>query len=257
MSRRAWRGAACSEPAAPYTGRYGLFNAYVSDADRAKNDAALATTGIGVDGRASAWEIENIAIKPFPMCHFVHAVTDAAIDMHRDGIDTNAIRSIEILMPAGVAGVVCEPESNKRRPVSDYDAKFSVHYAVASGLLRGRMGLKELLPEAYRDSAALALMERSAWKADPDSTFPTHYTGELRVTMNDGHVIVHREPINRGHAERPLSNDDIAAKYFDNATLSFPQAHAEQIRDAVVGLDTMASAATLEDLLAHGPKARA
>ncbi len=241
-------------PGAPYSGRYGLYNVFVGDGSRARNDLSLATRGIDADGRADAWEIENVAIKPFPMCHFVHAATDAAIRLHDDGLVVDDIRAVEVLMPAGVVQVVCEPQANKRRPVSDYDAKFSTPYAVASGLLRGRLGLKELLPSAYEDPAALALMDKTTYAVDPDTTFPAHYTGELRVTMNDGRVVRHREPINRGHAERPLSNDDIVDKFFDNATLHFPRAHAAAIRDCVVSLDTLPSARTLEDLLAHGPE---
>ena len=50
-------------------------------------------------------------------------------------------------MPAGAVEVVCEPVAAKRRPKSDYDAKFSIPYAVASGLARGKLGLAELRPE--------------------------------------------------------------------------------------------------------------
>ena len=33
--------------------------------------------------RGTLWEIENVAVKPFPACHFVHACADAAIALHR------------------------------------------------------------------------------------------------------------------------------------------------------------------------------
>ena len=57
-------------------------------------------------------------------------------------------------VPAGVVQAVCEPVANKRRPNSDYDAKFSLVYAVASGLVRGRLGLKELDAGGVRRPAA-------------------------------------------------------------------------------------------------------
>ncbi|HEY4068634.1 MAG TPA: MmgE/PrpD family protein, partial [Burkholderiaceae bacterium] len=192
-------------------------------------------------------------VKPFPMCHFVHASADAAIALRQQGVDARRIRSVEVAMPAGVVQAVCEPLAAKRRPASDYDAKFSLPYAIASGLLRGRLGLQDLSPAAYTDPQALALMDRVGYATDPESTFPRHYTGELRVTLSDGRVLTHREAINRGHAERPLTNADVVDKFFGNATLHFPRAHAQAVCDSVLGLADLASVATLEDLLARAP----
>ena len=205
------------------------------------------------DGSATQWEVENVAIKPFPMCHFVHASADAAIALHRQGIDPSRIRAVEVHVPAGVVQSVCEPVANKRRPTSDYDAKFSLVYAVASGLLRGRLGLKELTPEAFADPAALNLMDRIEYVEDAKTTFPRHYTGEVRVTLDDGERVRHREPVNRGHAERPLSNDEVREKFFDNATLHFSRSHAQAVCDQVLSLDKLANVQTLETLLAQDP----
>lgn len=243
-------------PKAPYTGRYGLYNSYLDQSRQAAIDLSLGTAGIGADGRATTWELENIAVKPFPMCHFVHAAADAAIALHRAGVDLSQVRSVEVAVPAGVVQAVCEPMAGKRRPASDYDAKFSLPYAVASGLLRGRLGLKELEPQAFGDAEARALMDRVTYVEDPAATFPLHYSGEVRLLMADGSRRVHREAVNRGHAERPLSNAEIREKFFDNATLHFTRAHAEAVCEQVLQLDKLASMTSLETLLATEPVAR-
>lgn len=235
-------------PAAPYTGRYGLFASYLGDSLQARIDPALGTAGLG-----EVWELEQIAIKPFPMCHFVHAAADAAIALRAAGVDAAAVQSIEVLMPAGTMPVVCDPIAAKRRPGSDYDAKFSLPYAVASGLLRGRLGLRELQPEAYTDPAAHALMDKLLCVADPDATFPRHYSGEVRVTMADGRTHRHREAVNRGHAERPLTNGDIRAKFVDNARLHFSASHTDAVVSSVLGLQDQPQLRDLEDLLAREP----
>jgi 2-methylcitrate dehydratase PrpD len=183
----------------------------------------------------------------------VHASADAAITLHRNGIDIDRIRSVEVAVPAGVVQAVCEPLAAKRRPTSDYEAKFSLPYAVASGLLRGRLGLKELEPAAFGDDTARALMQRIRYVEDPASTFPRHYTGEVRVEMEDGSTRVQREPINRGHAERPLTNEEVREKFMDNATLWFPRSHAEAVCEQVLSLDKLPSVRTLESLLATDP----
>lgn len=239
-------------PEAAYEGRYGFYTLYLGEG-RAVNPAD-ALEGLDAVGRPSTWELDQIAIKPFPMCHFVHASADAAIALQRD-VDPARIRRVEVRVPAGVVPAVCEPLAAKRRPQTDYDAKFSLPYAVASGLLRGRLGLADLLPAALRDPQALALMDRIDYLVDPESTFPTHYTGEVRIELDDGRTVVHREAINRGHAERPLSNDDIEAKYRDNATLQFDIAVADLIRDAVLGLAHATDLRALEAALARDPAA--
>jgi 2-methylcitrate dehydratase PrpD len=240
-------------PLAAYEGRYGLYNLCLSPAGRAAADLSLATAGLDAAGGCTRWELMNIAVKPFAICHLSHACTDAAIALHRGGLDVAQIVSVEAIVPAGIVPVVCEPLAAKRRPQGDYDAKFSLPYAIASGLLRGRLGLQELKPEAYQDVDALALMDRIGYVFDADTTFPRHYSGALRVTLNDGRVLTQREAINRGHAERPLTNADVRAKFFENASLHFPIAHAEAICDQLLALDRLGSVAALESLLAQAP----
>lgn len=252
-------------PHAPYEGRYGFYRLYLGQTEYALIDPALATAGLsGIDacinegsgGAAPAvtqWELENVAIKPFPMCHFVHASIDAAIALRGQGVQPEAIRAIEVLVPAGVVAAVCEPAAAKRRPQSDYDAKFSLPYAVASGLLRGKLGLAELAPSAYQDPAACALMDRVGYVEDATSTFPKHYSGEVRVTLADGRVLTHRESVNRGHAERPVTNPEVAEKFTGNATLHFSRAHADAVRAQVLDLEHLPDLRTLEDLLAREP----
>jgi 2-methylcitrate dehydratase PrpD len=238
-------------PLAVYEGRFGLFNLYLG-AEREGVDPARAADGLDGSG-AARWELMNVAVKPFAVCHFSHAAADAAIAVHGMGIDPARIASVEVLMPAGTMPVVCDPIEAKRRPQSDYEAKFSVPYAVASGLLRGRLGLRELLPVAFGDAAALALMDRIHCAADPASTFPQHYTGEIVVTLDDGQQIRHREAINRGHAERPLKNEDVRDKFLANATLHFSEQHAHAVCESVLVLDRAESIATLDGLLGQDP----
>ena len=237
-------------PRAAYEGRFGLFPSHLgAEADKA--DLALATAGLG-----EQWEIENVAVKPIPACHFVHGSADAAIALRRaHAPDPQAIRRILALVPAGVVTTVCEPLATKRAPQNSYDAQFSIPYAVATGLLRGRFTLDELDDAALADPAVRALAARVDYAPDPDTTFPRHYTGEVILEMADGTVLRHREAINRGCADRPLSEDDIAEKYLANATRALSREHALRVQEAVLGMDRAgAESAALADILAAAPR---
>ena len=244
-------------PAAPYTGRHGLYRSFLAPNRAADVDASVATRGLGEDGSVSRWELMAIAVKPFPMCHFVHAATDAAIALHGQGVRPDAIATIEVLVPQAAVALVCEPVERKRRPRNEYDAKFSLNYAVACGLINGRLGLAELTPEAYVDPLAIALMDKVRHLVDPESTFPRHYSGEVRVTLRDGTLLRHREDVNRGHPDRPVTNDEVQAKFMENATLHFPVHQAETMRDAVLGLDRLPDACALEAILCRDPASAA
>lgn len=232
-------------PRAAYEGRFGLFATHLGDR-MAEADMALATEGLG-----QGWQIEEVAIKPVPACHFTHAAADAAVALGGDPrLAGERIRSVEVLVPKEVVKVVCEPLANKRRPANSYDAQFSIPYIVATGLLRGRFTLAELEPAAMADGEVLALASRVGYAVDEASTFPRHYTGEVVVTLESGETLRRREAVNRGSADRPLSNAEIVAKYDDNAARALPRDHAERVRDAVLGLDAR-STVELADTLAR------
>jgi 2-methylcitrate dehydratase PrpD len=233
-------------PREAYEGRFGLYRSHLPPDALAACDFSLATAGLG-----STWEIDNVAVKPFAACHLLHGCADAAIALHRQGVDVDRIRSIRAFVPEGAIKAVCEPVAAKRRPKSDYDAKFSVPYAVASGLARGRLGLAEFLPAAYAEPRIEKLMDKVEYIVDNASTFPRHYTGEVEVMLDDGRTLRHREAINRGNPERPLTNGEIEAKFFENCSLTLAEGAARQIRDRVLNMES-SSAADLEAVLCSG-----
>ena len=227
----------------PYTGRFGLYNAYLGCGPRTNDiDLSLATAGLG-----ETWELLATAIKPFPTCHFSHGAIDAALALRDDVGDPAEIKSILARLPEGVHKTICEPEANKKRPQNDYDAKFSTHFLVAASLIRGRLTLDELEPDVLRDPDILALADKLGYENDPDSPFPDAYSGELIITMNDGRELRHREHINRGAADRPLSNEEIIAKFDDNAIMAVNTQTAAKQKAALLTLDSadVDAAATL------------
>ena len=207
-------------PRAAYEGRFGLFASYLGER-AAGLDLARATAGLG-----ETWETMNVALKPFPACHLAHAFADAAIGFHKD-VNADQVEKITALVPEGIIKIVCEPAAAKKRPTSDYDAKFSLPYIIAASLVRGRFGLSEL--EKLDDPAILDLAARVDYAVDPSLDFPRHYGGEVVVRLRDGRELRKREAVNRGSADRPLSNADIVEKFRANAAYGrFPGNEVEK-----------------------------
>jgi 2-methylcitrate dehydratase PrpD len=231
-------------PPEPYEGRFGLYASYLGPL-RSECDLSLATAGLG-----ATWELANVAVKPYPACHFVHACVDAALALARaHDLRPEDVAHVRALVPREVVQTVCEPASAKQSPQSAYEAQFSIPYAVATALVRGRLGLAELEDDALRDPATRALMQRIDYEVDPESGFPATYSGALVLRTRDGRTLTHREQANRGCAERPLSGDEIAAKFLDNAAPVLGEPRAAALRERILALDD-ADAERLADALA-------
>lgn len=232
-------------PREPYEGRFGLFNSYLGPVHMAQADLSLATAGLG-----STWELSEVSVKPIPACHFTHACADAAALLReRHSLKPQDIASVRALVPTEVVKTVCEPVATKQRPQNSYDAQFSIPYTVATALTHGSFGLQHLEATALRDAEVIALAHKVHYEVDPDSPFPKYYSGEVIVTTNDGRELRHREHINRGASDRPLSGADIEQKFLRNMSLVTSDARAQQVLDSVLTLHEAPSARALAELL--------
>lgn len=233
-------------PRQAYEGRFGLFPSHLG-ALMEQADLSLATEGLG-----STWEVPVVSVKPIPACHFTHASADAAaILREQHGLKASDIESVRVLVPAEVVKTVCEPVATKQRPQNSYDAQFSIPYTVATGLLRGGFGLQHLEDAALQDAEVIALAHKVNYEVDPRSPFPKYYSGEVIVTTTDGRELRHREEVNRGASDRPLSAADIEKKFMANATLVAGPGRARQLMETVLTLDRAASARELAQALAR------
>ena len=233
-------------PTLPYEGRFGLYRTHLGGHRDDECDYSLATHGLG-----EVWELDRVAVKPFPACHFLHGCADAAIAIARaHDLRPDEVEDVTALVPQETIATICEPAANKVRPVSDYDAKFSVQYAVAASLTRRAFGLAELDEEARADAGILDLAKRVRYRPDPASAFPRAFSGEVVVRTRDGRELRHREEVNRGADERPLTNGEIAEKYMENARLTVDGPRAVAIRNTVLDLDRHDDVRAVAEVLA-------
>jgi 2-methylcitrate dehydratase PrpD len=217
-------------PSRPYEGRFGLFQTHL----HAPEEADVASIGAGL---GETWHLADTAIKPYPVCHFIHGCADAAIELH--GMLSPAdIAHVEAYLPKDTMPIVAEPAAAKEGPTTDYEAKFSTQYVVATCLVKGRFGLPELQPDAIGDPAVRDLATRVRCSVDPSSAFPTYFSGGVRVILRDGRQLFRHIRVNSGAGERALDLDAVVAKFIASASLAVSTAQAERIRDAVLTLDT-------------------
>ncbi|GGE51165.1 MmgE/Prp family protein [Primorskyibacter flagellatus] len=216
-------------PTRALEGRFGLFDTHLHS--HAKDvDIRFLTEGLG-----ERWMMEDTALKPYPVCHFIHGAADAALELHPQ-IGGAAIRSVDIALPQDTLKIVAEPIDHKRNARNEYEAKFSAPFVVAATLLRGRFGLPDLTDAAIADETVQALARRCTCHADPKSLFPEYFSGGVRVTLEDGRQLGTHVPVNSGAGTRRMTLEETTEKFLQNTGLAISDDRAMTIRDRVLGL---------------------
>ena len=132
----------------------------------------------------SRYEFEQVTIKPYPTCRFVHGPTDAAITLKRaHGIDAAAIRRVTVATFRQSMDVSDRPAIN-----TPFDAVVSHQYSAALALVKEKVELSAIIAGAQGDPQVLALMKkvRVVHDAELEKDFPRSWPHRVSVDMNDG-----------------------------------------------------------------------
>lgn len=215
-----------------YEGADGLFRTHAGAHYDEVNYEPL-TEGLG-----ERWRTEEVAVKPYPICHILHACVDSALALRqKHALQAGDISRVRVLLHPDTFHYVCEHPEMRRRPTTDYMAKFSAHYTVAAALVRGKCGYAELEQDAITEPAILALAQKVEHAPDPNSEFPKYFSGGVEITLRDGRTVTHHDRVNRGAGERALSGDEIAGKFLENAEFGMSRARAEAMLDVLLNLE--------------------
>ncbi len=222
-------------PAQAYEGHFGLYTCFLGEHKAGAQPQSI------VEGLGEQWEFTRTSIKLFPACHQLHAFMNAAITLAKEEIfSAQNVESVRALIADAAVPLVCEPLASKLKPASSYSAQFSLPYSVACALMRGRFGLKEIEAPSYTDNELLKLANKVTYEIDPNPGFPKSRSGEVIVKMKDGRELRCRDNI---LPDEPASAESIVTKFMQNTDGVLARARAEQVRDAVLGIEHAANAA--------------
>jgi 2-methylcitrate dehydratase PrpD len=146
-----------------------------------------------------------------------HPYIDCAKRLAARGIKASDIKELVCEVAEGTVHRLWEPLADKQRPPNGYAAKFATPFILATGFVRGGVGLEAFTDQAVRDKDVLAVASKVRYVIDPDNPYPNNFTGHLRATLRDGSVIEERQPHMRGGAHEPPSRKDIEDKFLLNA----------------------------------------
>ncbi len=215
-------------PATVIEGRLGVYNSMLRGQEF---DLEEMFTDLG-----TRWHILDIRPKLYPCCHYLQAFIDCADRLRaRPGPDPARIVQIRARVAEGSVNMICKPWDIKIAPRTGYDARFSLPYAIATMLLRGRAGQTEFQEDQLDDPDIRALMQRVSYTVDPGFSVKD-MPAWVELTFDDGTVATESLAEVRGDAANPLSATEIMANFRD-CTRPFDSGQIAAIADRILKLD--------------------
>ncbi len=175
---------------------------------------------VRVDGELAAgrdWHIvrQGLNVKRYPVCYALHRAIDGMLAIReRRAVPAERVAEIEVTL--GRTQLV---PLREHRPRAALAAKFSAEFAMASALVAGRVGMRELTTEFVNEAAVQALIPKvrvtPVDETDPEDPLFAP-SDRVRVRLDDGSTL-EGEPVRYalGHARNPIGLDELHAKFRD------------------------------------------
>jgi len=230
-----------------FEGRFGLFASHLQDLSVARDFDRIG------ERLGTYWESRNASFKPFPTAHVLHPYVSAILRVrHQHGITHRDVASIDCPVAEFNVSIVCEPVDEKCAPASRAHCRVCLQYTLAEALSTGQLG-----KQAYDDSSrlnpeVLALARKVRYHVDASFPGPGRFKGAVRVTLIDGRVIEEVEEYNRGSAENPMTDEELRAKFDDNASGFLPAAERDALASTIARTEQLPDVRELLNL-ACGP----
>lgn len=236
-------------PPTALEGRFGFFQAFLDghyDADAV------------IDGLGERWAVPDIFYKPYPANHFTHCVADAAMALRDRGVWPDDIAGLHIGVAGPTVRTIGEPLAVKQAPETGYQAQFSGPYVATAALLGGSglgLSLDDFTDDLARDPRRRALMAKISVAADPrcDEIYPDQFPAVLTAKLTSGEEVTEAVLANRGGPDRPLTADELATKFRDNAERTFPPSAVDTVRQLVERLPDLDDVNSLLEPFAGKP----
>ncbi|NKC30801.1 MmgE/PrpD family protein [Falsiroseomonas selenitidurans] len=196
--------------------------AAATSADAGQWDKALA----GLDEWVA---ITRMTFKNHGCCGHIFAALDGLAALQdRHGFTAEQVAALHI---GGYSATkdVCD------RPVvaTEQQARFSAQYCAGALLVLGGVRLAAFAPANLANPRIHAMMEKVTVSLDPAlaQDYPARRAANLRLELVDGRVLEHHQPTRKGDPDAPLSDAELAAKFYELAVPAIGATAAEALLD--------------------------
>ncbi len=201
--------------------------AFMADKDEHGQKVAFATDNIGVPLHIEKY---GLKVKRFPNCGSVHRALDGLLQLREEhGFTAEDVTEIFVRAPAShLRNLMYD------NPTNSMEAKFSLEYGMAVGLLYGNATLADYEEDAIRRPKVTSLLglTRKEYVEKLESDFPT----EVHVTLRNGSTVSTAIEMPVGSSAAPLTPDQLWEKFDGCAKEILTAPQYEGVRETLEGL---------------------
>jgi len=214
---------------------------------RDRFDRGQLTAGLG-----EVWQTMGVALKFYACVGSNHTTLDALRELRKARAFGAA--EVERIVVHG-SQATADHVGWKYQPKSLTAAQLNLPFCAATLLLEGDCSVAEFTGDAYADPRRIALAGKVEVVADPTITAKGaafRHMVRVAVHLRGGERLECTKEAPRGSERDFASAGEITRKFEQLARHALPEARVAELRDAVLGLDKLADAARLADLMTIG-----
>ncbi|MFQ6116788.1 MAG: MmgE/PrpD family protein [Candidatus Bipolaricaulia bacterium] len=194
-----------------------------------------------LDGLGEKFFITECAFKAFPTEALTHQPITAVLELaHEHKIDPHAVKEVLVETTTRGADILSDP--SKYKPTTKETADHSLPYCIAVAIAKGNVLPSDFEEEALKDPLVWELLPKIRVVANPeiDALFPKVKRAIVTITMNDGQSYRKQEDFAKGEPERPLSDEELLAKFRANAQAALSNKQQENLIQATLEIEKFA-----------------
>jgi 2-methylcitrate dehydratase PrpD len=194
----------------------------------------------GILGAPWTFVSPGVSIKPHPSGSLTHpGMTEMARLIRENDIRAEDVVRVRVGTNSNMPNALIH-----HRPKDELQAKFSMEFCMAILLLDRRAGLNEFTDEAVEREDVKRMIEKVDFVVDDEAEAAGYHlmTTIIDIELKDGRKISGRADFGKGSPAMPMSYDEVAQKFRENAEFAgMARARADEIVELVRRLETLPS----------------
>jgi 2-methylcitrate dehydratase PrpD len=222
-----------TSPSTVFEGEDGFIRAY---SHKDQFDLTRLTDAFG-----QKWEMAGTSIKVHACCRFSAPLADCALDLRNQGVTADQVEEILATGSKYTLKVLCDPPERKYKPQNTVDAQFSLPYAVACGIVKGRESIFEFTDEAIKDPEVIKLASKVKWDLDPkaEEVYPKLWPATVIVKTKNGRTYTSHIDFPKGDPENEVPFREVEEKFRLLAGQTIGKDKIERVIDYCTNLEKL------------------
>jgi 2-methylcitrate dehydratase PrpD len=216
-------------------GTYGYFHLFSSD----RYDAEILTRELGKE----FWGARETTIKKYPACGGTSSAIDATLELiSENNIRPEHVDEIIVYSNQDFHNTLGKPFKIGANP--QVDAQFSYQYTIACALVRGRLTIDDLAPEAISSDEVLEIAARVHPRVDDNLKKESFRATSVQINTKDGNQYSKQINYPRGDPHNRLSKEEVIGKFrscMKSAPRPLEKGNEERIIDLIDELEKVKS----------------